>query len=67
MKTNIREYNEEMEVEILANDEKSRLVLVAYNEAGFNEVKVDLIDILGFVRKNMNDLWELTDKWGKIE
>lgn len=63
MKTEIREYNEEMEVEILVNDEKSRLVLVAYNE----EVKVDLIDILRFVRKNMNDLWELTDKWGKIE
>jgi hypothetical protein len=57
MKTNIREYLEEMDVEVV--QEGGRWVIVAFNECGYNSVYVDLLDVLQFVRDNMPDLLEM--------
>lgn len=60
MKTNISEYCEEMEVEILELDQKNdrEWIIKAYNEAGCNWTEVDLVDVLRFVKKEMPELWE---------
>lgn len=57
MKTNIREYNEEMNVELDLHEKNARHILRAYNEAGFNSVQLDLMDILIFVKKKLPHLW----------
>jgi len=44
MKTCIREYAEGMAVEIITRN--GRVVIKAYNEAGFNCTEVDLLDVL---------------------
>lgn len=59
IKTKIREYAENMDVEIWTDKEADRLVIVAYNEAGFNCTNVDLIDTLLHVKEKMPDLWEI--------
>ena len=48
MKVGIREYNEGMEVEVIKRSD-GRLCLVAYNEAGFRSVHLDLEDIIKYV------------------
>jgi len=50
----VREYNEEMNVKLTY--EKERPVILAYNEAGYNNTQVDLIDLLAWVRDNMPEL-----------
>jgi hypothetical protein len=57
METPIREYGEEMPVEIEELDNTGRLIVSARNEAGCNGTLVDLIDVLKFVKENMPDLW----------
>ena len=59
MKTNIREYAEEIPVEINISDSNSRLVIDAWNEAGFNGTNVDLMDVLRHVKENMPDVWDV--------
>ena len=34
-----------------------RLVIVALNEGGFNCTKVDLVDVLKYVKLNMPEIW----------
>ena len=41
----VREYSEEMPVAIHKKVENGRLVIVAYNEAGYNFVQIDLEDL----------------------
>lgn len=36
---------------------KSRWVVEAYNESGCNSTKIDLIDLLKYIKINMPDLW----------
>ena len=50
--TDIREYNERMEVEIYFDTEFDRLVIRAFNEAGYNHVRLDVLDIIKFLREN---------------
>ena len=58
MKTNIKEYSEGMDVEIVVspihNDD--RLVIRAYNEGGYNHTDIDLLDVLKFVKKTLPEL-----------
>lgn len=55
----IREYCEGIPVKIKDTDESNkRLCVVAYNEAGFCETQVDLLDLLYFVKNNMPYLLE---------
>jgi hypothetical protein len=63
--TNIREYNEERVVEIDKFDDYEikdtpelcdRLLLVAFNEGGHNNVRIDLVDIIEWVKKNKPEL-----------
>ena len=56
IKTDIREYGEEMAVEIDERD--GRKIVRAYNQAGFDSVAIDLLDVLKFVKKEMPDLLE---------
>lgn len=60
--TDIREYNEEMPVEIDLHEKNARHILRAFNEAGWKGVEIDLLDILTFIKKKMPYLWELADK-----
>jgi hypothetical protein len=66
----VREYCEEMDVEIRATtgmyriglpDEScpgyGRLVVKALNEGGYNSTEVDLLELLAWVKKNMPDVW----------
>ena len=64
MKTNIREYEEHYEVEIESYDGgykelnehvpelEGRLSIVAYNEGRHNNTRVDLLDVIDWVRQN---------------
>lgn len=54
--TEIREYNEGMDVEIAKHD--GRFVVQAYCEAGFNGTEVDLLDLIKFIKKDMPELLE---------
>lgn len=45
-KLEVREYNEEMDVELRYSVEKDRLVVRSYNEAGYNSTEIDLMDLL---------------------
>ena len=60
--TDIREYNEEMAVEIDLHEKNARHILRAFNEAGWKGVEIDLLDILTFVKKKMPHLLKLADK-----
>lgn len=69
----IREYCEKMDVEIIRlrkddlyidnNDiysegfKQERLVIRAFNEGGCNHTKVDLLDLLKFVKENLPEIW----------
>ena len=55
MDTLIREYAEEMPVEIEFH--KDRLVIAAANEGGYNGTYVDLIDLLEHVKRDMPETW----------
>ena len=48
----VREYSEEMDVHINRNVENGRLVLVAYAEAGYTFVAIDLAELRDWLRKN---------------
>jgi hypothetical protein len=60
----VREYAEEMPVHLFVDtrpNEKywkgsGRVVLKAYNEAGFNHVMVDLLDVIAWLKKNRPEL-----------
>ena len=56
IKTDIREYEEEMDVEI--ERYCGRLVVKSYNEGGHNMTRTDLLDILRFVKNNLPSLFE---------
>jgi hypothetical protein len=60
MKTNIREYREQLDVEIeqlpYAELGVNRWVVYARNEAGYNGVEVDLEDIIAWVKETMPEL-----------
>jgi len=72
METEIREYNEEMEVEVgfLKLDESikpyesgrdilrktGRWIIMAKNEEGRNYTEVDLLDLIDWVKKNKPEL-----------
>ena len=56
MKTNIREYSEEMEVVIKFSDAYSRWVIRALNEGGLNFTEVDLLDLICWIKENRPDL-----------
>ena len=49
----VREYCEEMAVELVKGYGVERLVVRALNEAGCNATEVDLLDLLEWVAKNM--------------
>jgi len=54
MKTNIREYAEEISVGIIHH--KERLVIQAINQGGHDCTYVDLVDVINFVKRNMPEL-----------
>lgn len=56
IKTKIREYCEDMEVEIVFLEDTQRWVVRAYNEAGFNHVNVDLEDILSTAQEYIKNI-----------
>lgn len=45
----VREYNEGMDVQLEMSTDKPTLMLVAFCEAGFKSVRLDLRDIIRFV------------------
>jgi len=47
----VREYCEEMPVEIVISEHTERSVIRAYNEGGFNRVEIDLIDLLNWLKR----------------
>ena len=54
----VREHMEDMAVDLDTHND--RLVVVAYNEAGFNRTAVDLLDLITWLRLNRPGL--LTSK-----
>ena len=54
----VREYAEEMSVE-LGTHKNQRLIIKAYNEAGYNSTKVDLQDVVDWIRKNKPELLKI--------
>lgn len=52
----VREYGEEMPVELSTSAGSDRPTLVAHNECGHNCTAVDLMDVLVWVRRNRPDL-----------
>ena len=50
----VREYEEEMAVDFATYHE--RPVIVAYNEGGYNRTKVDIGDVLLWLRTNRPDM-----------
>ncbi|MBU0959558.1 MAG: hypothetical protein KKB31_06435 [Nanoarchaeota archaeon] len=69
MKTNIHEYCEEMEVEILKLKKivepeiyracvEQRWVIKAFSEGGYSSTEIDLVELLKFVKEKMPELWE---------
>lgn len=61
---NIREYNEGRKVAITKH-ENGRWVIVTYNEGGYNSTRVDLQDIIDWVKVNLPQL--LSDNGPKID
>jgi hypothetical protein len=49
--TGVREYCEGMDVQ-LDKTKEGRLIIVAYNEAGFNSTEIDLLDLTDWILKN---------------
>jgi len=64
MKTNIHEYCEELEVEILRLNKESTknhnwvVKAFTFNEGSFNSTEIDLVELLKFVKEKMPKLWE---------
>lgn len=54
----VREYNEDFDVR-LETEANGRLVVVALNEGGHNGTRVDLVDLLDWLRRNRPDLLEV--------
>lgn len=54
IKTDIREYAEEMAVTIISKNE--RIVIKALNEGGYNLTEVDLVDVIQWVKRNKPEL-----------
>lgn len=52
----VKEYVEEMDVELVDEDESKRLVIYARNEGGQSCTLVDLVQLLEWVYKNMPEL-----------
>ena len=53
----IREYDEEMDVEIKeGNRYNNRLVIKAYTEGGYRATIVDLLDVIKWVKENKPEL-----------
>ena len=52
----IREFSESMEPEVIFDDDYGRWVIVAYNEGGCNLTKVDLLDVIDWVKENKPEL-----------
>jgi hypothetical protein len=50
----VREYAEEMDVELRRESGTGRLVVVAFNEAGYNFIEIDFEDLKEWIRKNPN-------------
>jgi hypothetical protein len=46
----VREYAEGYPVELWRDDDSGRLVLLALNEAGFSGVRIDLWDLINWLR-----------------
>lgn len=61
---NIREYNEGRKVAITRH-KNGRWVIVAYNEGGYNSTRIDLQDIIDWVKVNLPQL--LSDNGPKID
>ena len=57
----IREYDEGMEVELIEEDHYAsngpRHMVRVFNECGHTSVKVDLIDLLHYVKEEMPEVW----------
>ncbi len=53
----VREYCDELDVK-LVETEQSRLAVKASNEGGFNCTKVDLLDLIAWVKANRPELLE---------
>jgi hypothetical protein len=54
----VREYAEDLGVELTRNESSGREVVKAYNEAGYNITEVDLLDLLGWLKTNRPELWD---------
>ncbi len=52
MKTGIREYGEELDVEVEFDQEKNRWVIIANNQSGFDCTMVDLMDVVDWYSAN---------------
>lgn len=55
--TPIREYIEEMTIELGFEEQSCRPILRAFVMAGFKAVEIDLLDILEFVWAEMPEYW----------
>lgn len=55
----VKEYCEDLDVVLTtAYSDRERLVIKAYNEAGYNSTEVDLVDVILWLRKNRPELME---------
>jgi len=52
IKTDIREYGEELDVEVEFDQEKNRWVIIANNQSGFDCTMVDLMDVVDWYSAN---------------
>ena len=55
-RTSIREYSDEMEVEVDREENSNRWIVRAYNEGGYNRTEVDILDLVDWLRKNNPEL-----------
>lgn len=57
--TGVREYAEGYPVEIHIDDKSGRAVVVGRNEGGYNEVAIDLMDLIGWLKNGSVPIpWE---------
>jgi hypothetical protein len=60
----VREYSEEMSVGLSTNRD-GRIVVVASNEGGYNCTKVDLVDLLDWLKANEHLVMATQQKEGE--
>lgn len=64
--TGVREYAEGYPVEIQIDDKSGRAVVVGRNEGGYNEVAIDLMDLIGWLKVTDSHIPEERDRPDEI-